>query len=202
MKKQMLGLVFGNLTVVEEAEERNRNNHIMYLCECSCGNKKEVLGSSLRSGSTRSCGCLNVTCRQTHGMESTPTYRCYQQMKQRCYNENHKRFKDWGGRGITVCDRWLESFENFFEDMGEKPESCTLDRVDNEKGYSKENCKWSTPKEQAKNRRNAIRVNHDGESLTIEEYANAVGLTQSGARKRVYRTMVKVNGTFVKEQDL
>ena len=202
MKKQMVGLVFGELKVIKEIEKRNHNNHIMYLCICSCGNEKEILGASLRAGTTRSCGCFNVSCRKTHGMEGTPTYKCYQQMKQRCYNKKNKRFKDWGGRGIKVCDRWLVSFENFINDMGEKPESYSLDRIDNDIDYSKDNCKWSSPKEQANNRRGCVRVEHDGEVITVEEYAIKVGLTQSGARKRIHRTMVKINGTFVKEADL
>ncbi|AUR89841.1 hypothetical protein NVP1133O_40 [Vibrio phage 1.133.O._10N.222.51.E4] len=200
-KKDMIGKEFGRLTVILELADRNKNGHILYECSCSCGASKVILGSSLRAGTTTSCGCYNAERHRKHGMEGTGTYKAWQSMKQRCRNVNHARYYDWGGRGIDYCDDW-ESFDSFFSDMGARPDGMTIDRIDNDKGYSKENCRWVTPKQQCNNRRSSIRVMHNGIVMSISEYANSVGLSESGARKRVKRTMTKINGSFVKEADL
>ena len=127
-------------------------------CKCECGSAKVVRGINLRSGNTESCGCLKretmVKRNTTHGMYGTTEYSSYQQMRKRCYYKEDISYHNYGGRGITVCDRWLESFEDFYSDMGDKPShQHSLDRIDNEGNYSPSNCKWSTKSEQALNQR-------------------------------------------------
>lgn len=148
-KWDLSGKVFGRLKVlrrVEDVEEPSGKLRPMYECICSCGNLKNIRSSSLRSGATKSCGCLSVdTARKvstTHGLSSSSTYRSYRHMLERCSNPKEAGFEDYGGRGITVCDRWVESFENFLEDMGVKPENHVIDRIDPDGNYCPNNCRW------------------------------------------------------------
>lgn len=149
------GKRFGRLTVVRLTDER-RNHHCVWECICDCGSMAMVSGSSLRSGVTKSCGCLSLEVKVArftkHGMEGTRTYRSWVAMRARCNNPKTRDYASYGGRGITVCERW-ESFENFLEDMGERPPGKSLDRINNDLGYLPDNCRWATAKEQANNRR-------------------------------------------------
>lgn len=153
-KKVKSGDRVGRLVVLE-AVGKSKNGSFIWKCRCDCGKYKEVISSSLNSKLTRSCGCLydEIKGKQsiTHGMIDSREYNTWSSMKQRCYYTRHQYYDRYGGRGIVVCDRWLESFENFYEDMGKCPKGMTLDRINNDGNYEPSNCKWSTQTEQSRN---------------------------------------------------
>lgn len=148
---------FGEWTALYVGPRNNGRER--YYCKCSCGNECLVNYQNLISGKSK--GCIKCSAKRKkgfHGMSKSKTYSVYLQMIERCHNPSHKYYSYYGERGIYVCDRWKKNFKNFLEDMGESPENLSLDRIDNEKGYSKDNCKWSTKKEQQRNRRNSINI--------------------------------------------
>lgn len=157
-RKYYEGATFGKLTIVGRAPVRG-NNKFVY-CECSCGNEEifQVFIGNLGRGHTTSCGCAKLEAITKHGLHNTLEYRVRVYMIQRCYNIKHDSYPDYGGRGIYVCDRWLESVENFLTDMGKCPEGHTLERIDVNGNYTPENCKWDTAGNQGYNKR--IRTNN------------------------------------------
>lgn len=149
----LVGQQFGKLVVVARAENASDGGS-RWLCQCECGRKPVVHARSLRTGakSCRVCCHFGWTNHRTHGMARTKLYKVWDSMKQRCLNSNHPSFKDYGGRGIIVCQRWLK-FENFAADMGKVPAGLTIERKNNDGGYEPSNCCWATRKEQRHNQR-------------------------------------------------
>lgn len=184
------------LVIVSEAERYispGGQSRRMVNCMCDCGQAVTVRTSSLRSGLTLSCGCLQAERAAqsgrdsaTHGMTDSDTYHVWQSMKQRCENEKHECYDHYGGRGISVCERW-QSFENFLVDMGECPDGLTLDRRDNNGNYEPGNCRWATWFQQNSNRRGLLLLTMDGETLCAAEWARRTGINQDTIRWRIRR---------------
>ena len=146
--KDHTGKQFGRLKVTNR-EGSDSRGRALWLCLCHCGNQTVVPGKDLSTGKIKSCGCLR---RSLGGLSSHLLYDTWKQMHSRCTNPNNPNYKHYGGRGIKVCKRW-NVFENFLKDMGARPKNYSLERIDNDKGYNKSNCKWSSSKDQVTNRR-------------------------------------------------
>lgn len=185
--KDLKGKTFCRITVICYVHV---NNAAHWLCECHCGTKKVIKGSSLSKGVTKSCGCLSgeMTAKRftKHGQaRKTQEYRVWGNIKTRCFNKKAKCYKNYGGRGITVCERWLKSFEDFFSDMGQKPSSKhSIERIDNDGDYCKSNCRWATKSEQVANTRRNLIVEKNGKKMCLKDYAKFAGITYNAAQYR------------------
>jgi len=159
------------------------------LCKCHCGKVFETDKDNFLNNGVRSCGCKQFAKRTTtHGMSKSKEYHCWVDMKMRCYNTNNKAFENYGGRGITVCERWNNSFESFLKDMGFCPkDKQSIDRLDVNGNYCKENCKWADFTEQANNKRNSRILAYNGKSQTLTQWAKELKVPEPSLRFRLKR---------------
>jgi hypothetical protein len=186
----LTGKRFGRLLVIQRVFTGKPPT--FWLCRCDCGTEKQVRYFDLKSGHTSSCGCYRrdfpVIQKTKHGHANargcSSTYSSWLNMKNRCDNQQGQDYHHYGGRGIAYEPRWAD-FENFLADMGVKPKGLTLERVDNSRGYSKENCKWATRKDQSRNRRDNVRLTYKGETRVIGEWSEILGISKSAIRSRL-----------------
>lgn len=192
-KWNLEGQRFGRLLVLNKAESAKGQS--VWNCQCDCGTTKAIRGIALRAGRTISCGCYGRENRTKHGRKSKrldnktdPTYTSYINMKTRILNPNANNYKNYGGRGIRICEQWLNGgFEQFLLDMGERPEGKTLDRIDHNGDYCPENCKWSTAQEQSENKRNSILITFNGRTKCLTSWARELSVS----RKAIYALIKK-----------
>ncbi|MBW4444404.1 MAG: hypothetical protein KME10_24925 [Plectolyngbya sp. WJT66-NPBG17] len=182
----LAGQTFGRLTVIKSVG-KDKDSKTIWECLCVCGQTKLVITNRLRRGITQSCGCLYTDSHKKHGRSHSPLYRVWSQMKGRCTNPKHPKYASYGGRSITVCDRWLD-FSNFAQDMGERPSpQHSIDRIDNNGNYSPENCRWATSVVQAGNKRTNRFLTYQNKTLTLKQWADELSLSKAKIRQRLER---------------
>ncbi|MCK5612299.1 hypothetical protein KAR91_61070 [Candidatus Pacearchaeota archaeon] len=181
--KDISGQRFGKLVAVSLSHMDNQGRAV-WNAICDCGKEVQKKSWALVSGNTRSCGCLIRKGPITHGKSHSKAYRSWNTMRQRCSNKNNHKYGSYGGRGITVCERWSK-FENFLEDMGEKPDGMSIDRRNNDGDYAPENCRWATPIEQARNKRNNRLITYNGITKSIAEWSEDLQINYGTLVNRV-----------------
>ena len=183
----LTGQKFGRLTAIYAVTW----GPTKWMTRCDCGNESIVAQGNLRNGHTQSCGCLLLE--MEHGLRHghdrvgarSGTLRSYSQAKNRCLNPNSPKYSDYGGRGITMCDEWCKSFPDFLRDMGEKPDGTSLERINNDGNYEPGNCRWATPKEQSRNKRNNVWLEYQGRVVILKDCADLMGIDPSLLRYRL-----------------
>ena len=192
-KENLSGERFGRLRVLRESYRRDVNGNVYWWCKCDCGTEKEIVGVSLRKAGTKSCGCLQKEavskCNTKHGLSRTNIYRRWTAIKQRCTNPNKKGYELWGGRGITICKEWEDDFEAFREwaiSNGYRRD-LDIDRIDNNKGYSPDNCRWVTRTVNLNNTRGNVRYTYDGKTMTVTQWSRYLGGSDNLITNRLKR---------------
>jgi len=202
-RMDITGHVYGQLTVIEDVG-RNKDGRVIWLCLCSCGQKVQVIGKSLRSGNTKSCGCLlrEATTKRntTHGFSTRngvhPVYRVWAGIQRRCSNPRSGDYKYYGGRGVSYDPKW-KTFEGFWEDMGDTwKEGLSIDRIDVNGNYCKENCRWATQKDQTRNKRNNRLLEYKGETRCVSEWCELLGLKRDKIKDRINKLKWPVEKAF------
>lgn len=189
----MVGKRFGDLTMVRLAAERGDRNRILGVFCCACGVIVRKPVARVAAGKVPlHCGCkTDHGAHRTHGQRYSPAYVSWLAMKRRCLDPNDKDYPRYGAKGIGVSPQWTLSFAAFYHDMGDRPEGMTLDRIDGSKGYSRENCRWATPTEQARNRRDLTVVSTPRGTMPLVDYADLIGLTKGAAHQRLKRNKLE-----------
>lgn len=186
------GRRFGIWTVLGRAP-KGKSNSAYWMCRCDCGTERPVAGTDLSRGRSLCCGCIgNAAAAErgrantTHGMRGSREYRIWQGIKRRCLSEKDAGFPSYGGRGITMCPSWVNSFETFFKDMGSCPDGRSIDRIDNEGHYEPNNCRWATKEQQGNNKRSNVVIIANGRSLTLAEWSRETGIQESTMARRLH----------------
>lgn len=181
----IIGMKFGKLTVIEKTNEKAKNNgEFKYRCKCDCGNEVLVRGSHLKDGNSQTCGCSH---RLTKRKENIRIYNIYQNMKERCYNKNCKSFKNYGKRGIKICEEWLNDYNCFYEwaiKNGYKDE-LSIDRINVDGNYEPNNCRWATRIQQANNTTQNVFITYHNEKKTVAEWARTLNMSYSKLNYRL-----------------
>jgi hypothetical protein len=183
---------YGLLTPIEYSYNKKRNSDQFWLFNCDCGNKKIIRLYDVARGKTNSCGCLRKKqlaernkSNAKHGYFGTSTYESWASIIERCCNTNSGNYHMYGAKGITMCQKWRESFEEFLKDMGERPEGFSIDRIDVYGNYEPENCRWASAKTQANNRTNNRKINFNNQNLNLSEWSDITGIKPSTISKRI-----------------
>jgi hypothetical protein len=186
----LTGQRFGRLVVEGYSHTKNGKTH--WVCKCDCGKRVTVISDSLRRGKTRSCGCyrdeVSSEVHKVHGMRQTRMYTIWKDMIKRTENPSEKSFKDYGGRGIKVCEEWRHNFQSFY-DWAIKSgynETLSIDRIDVNGNYGPNNCRWATQKTQCNGKRNNVRVKYNGETLTLQQWSERIGIKYYTLRNRLF----------------
>lgn len=188
--KDLTGQKFGRLTVIKRGENTNLGL-ARWVCKCDCGNEVLVPGSSLRNGHTTSCGCYKQevvkTCSITHGMRHERIYTIWTSIKTRCYNQHSNRHHIYSDRNIGMCDEWKNDFQCFYDwaMANGYTDKLTIDRIDNDKGYSPDNCRWVTNKENCQNKRNNINITYKGKTQCLSAWCEELGLNYKTVHKKI-----------------
>lgn len=185
--KDLSGQKFGKLKVIKRVE--NKGKQVCYLCICDCGNYKIIMASHLKSGHTKSCGCIT---KNRGGLSHTRLYAIYSSMLNRCYNINNSRYKCYGGKGISVCNEWRNNYDNFrswalnngYNENAKRGE-FTIDRIDVNGNYEPKNCRWITNKEQQNNTTKNMFITYKNKTLTLSEWAEILGIKKSTLWARI-----------------
>lgn len=198
--KDLTGERFNQLLVIRRAE--NQGRRVMWVCRCDCGGEIVTRGHSIQTGHTVSCGCVGLKRlsdhRYTHGKYGSRAYGIWQGMKSRCYSPGNTSYRIYGGRGISVCQEWRESFEAFYRDMGDPPEGFSIDRKDPDKNYCLENCRWASSFDQARTKRSNIHVSWRGEDRVLEDWATHLNINIATLYARVVRYNWDIERAFTR----
>lgn len=184
--KDLTGIKYGRLTVLGFSHRKGKNYY--WLCKCECGNETTVQSGHLKNGGIKSCGCLNSEIITKHGLDGNKIYHVFNSMKNRCLSVKHKSYERYGGRGITVCDEWLNDVKTFVKWSMENgyEEGLTIDRIDNDKGYSPDNCRWTDKHTQSRNTSTNTYITFNGESKILCDWADQLGILRPTLCHRLY----------------
>ena len=194
--QDLTGQRFGKLTVIERAENHvqpSGKQYVQWLCKCDCGNETIIRGANLKKGHTKSCGCLQKEKVTTHGLKKSKLYVVWRDIKLRCFNPNSMGFKNYGAKGVVMCDEWKNDFKAFYDWSilnGYNPDAkrgeCTIDRIDNSKGYCSENCRWVNNLVQQNNKTNNRFLTYNGETHSVAEWSRKINMPSHILYARLY----------------